>query len=132
MQPAGQVAVTADMPPALLRRSECYNDYYVRWDLRHFVGSYLVNDSTCEASLVVYRGDASGGAYSQDDIETMALLVPHVTRALELSSRIRETSAETMQLYDALDLVTQGVVLVDHRGRVTWMNTTWRPSRETA
>lgn len=121
-RPAGEVTVTADVSRDLLRRSQCYNDFYVRWDLKHFVGSYLVNDSTCEASLVVYRSDSEGGEYSQDEVATIQLLVPHVTRALEVSRRLHVTSAETRQLYDALDMVGQGVVLLDRRGAVTWMN----------
>ena len=123
-RPAGEVTVTSDISRDLLRRSECYNDFYVRWDLRYFVGSYLVNDPTCEASLVVYRGNAEGGEYSADDVATIDLLVPHVTRALAVSRRLYETSAETKHLYDALDMVTQGVVLLERGGRVTWMNTT--------
>ena len=121
-RPAGQVTVTSDVSRDLLRRSECYNEFYIPWDLKYFVGSYLVNDRTCEASLVVYRGQAEGGEYSQEEVATIGLLVPHVTRALEVSRRLHETSAETKHLYDALDMVTQGVVLLDPGCRVTWMN----------
>jgi len=104
---------------AVVRRSVCYHDFYKKWEMEHFVGGAIVNSESSEGTLVVYRG---GSAYSEEQFEAIELLLPHVTRAVEIWSRLRMETAKAGTFGGVLDSVRCGVVLVEHDGRIVWMN----------
>lgn len=119
---AGAVLTESVMLSEEVRRaSECYNDFYCRWGMQHFVGSFLANDAHHEASLVVYRGPREG-AHTAEHVAAMRLLVPHLRRALSITLRLGDAVRATDSLASALDALAAGVLVVDRSGRVTWHN----------
>ncbi len=104
-----------------VRRSEVWNDFYLRWQFEHLIGAYALNDDRYTASLVVYR-DGGPDEFSADDYRTMALIVPHVTTALRTWLRLREAEGRVAGLAAALDSLLTGIILLDRARRVVWMN----------
>ena len=58
------------------------------------------------------------------DIERtrMAVLVPHISRALGVTFRLRDAQFKTAASLSALDHLTSGVLLLDVQGNVTFLN----------
>ncbi|HET7705453.1 MAG TPA: LuxR C-terminal-related transcriptional regulator [Thermoanaerobaculia bacterium] len=121
-KPEGEVLTHEElMVHPNLRRSEVWNDFYVRWKFDHLIGAYALNDDRYTASLVVYR-DAGPHEFSAEDYRTMALIVPHVTTALRCWLRLREAEHRTAGMAAALDSLLTGIILLDRTRRVVWMN----------
>lgn len=100
-----------------LRSSEVFNDFYLRRGLRHHLGGFAVNDADVTASLVVYR---ECGPFGSDEVETMRMILPHVNTALHTWMRLnRPHPAVTIE---DLEWLRRGVILLDERGRLAWMN----------
>lgn len=104
-----------------LRRSEAWNDFYLRCGFDHQIGGYAINDGRMAASLVIYR-DASRSAFDDDEVRQMQLILPHVSLALRTALQLRMSEQRAGAAGDALEILDSSVLLLDGSGRVVWMN----------
>lgn len=119
-QPVGEILDTQAFPRDLLQRSDCFHDFYKRWDLAQFAGSVVFNNALQEASLVVYRGD-NRAPYTDDELATLAMLIPHVARSLQIWTRTQQTAAVAETVSRGL-AGEDALLLIARDRRVLWLN----------
>jgi hypothetical protein len=71
--------------------------------------------------LSVARREASG-LVDADMRRRMALIIPHVRRALLIGKTIHQKEAEATCLTDTLDGLSAGMILIDATGRIVHTN----------
>lgn len=108
-----------------LLASDYYREHLVRMDIGWLLSGVILAPSDGTLPVVVlsnYRGvDAHTGF---DDVarERMALLLPHLSRALAVMLRLRRAEHQAAASAGALDALNCGVALLDRRGRVVHAN----------
>jgi DNA-binding CsgD family transcriptional regulator len=101
---------------------------------------YLARESMeYSMTAVIFGPNSSGGVgswvcafwrrigeapYGEPDRERMKLLLPHVSRSLGVMQRIRQAELTATTTLTALDRLPNGVLLVDARGDVVFVNHT--------
>jgi DNA-binding CsgD family transcriptional regulator/PAS domain-containing protein len=109
-------------PPAVMRRSEFYNDYLAPLDIAGCIGACVVADGRTFGNLTVMKSDRRGGAYDEDDLNVLRALMPHLQRA-SLVHRQLAVPTRTRDVWHLLvDAVDTGLVIVDRDGRVLYAN----------
>jgi PAS domain-containing protein len=104
-----------------LTRTEYYNGFGRRYDIvRSLVG--VVERGPSATSVIALNGTERRGEFSEDDTRLLALLMPHVQRALQLHRRLLDSDARIGQVTAAMDASPHGVILVRANGMVTFMN----------
>ena len=63
-----------------------------------------------------------GRVFSDDNLRSMQLLIPHLDRALRLQTHLNLRDFHRNMLSGSLDYLTHGVVLVDSSGLPVWLN----------
>jgi len=117
-----QVVSTADLVPyEEFRRGRFYRE----WARPHGwvdVASAVIEKSTTSCTfLSVVRHEASG-LVDDEMRRRMALVVPHVRRALLIGKTINLKQAEATCFSDILDGLSAGMILVDAGGRIVHAN----------
>jgi DNA-binding CsgD family transcriptional regulator len=117
-----QVVSTADLVPyEEFRRGRFYREW-ARPQGWVDVASVVIEKSTTSCTfLSVVRHEASG-LVDDEMRRRMALLVPHVRRALLIGKTINLKEAQTICFSDILDGLSAGMILVDAHGRVVHAN----------
>jgi DNA-binding CsgD family transcriptional regulator/PAS domain-containing protein len=120
--PVGEVATQA----MLIDEEELFETRFYR----EFLSPYRMHDALSVnilrsehrmAMLFGNRRDIEP-RYGERDVQAWRLLVPHVCRALEISNALDLRTLSSAALELALDALTVGVFLLDHKGRVVHMN----------
>jgi DNA-binding CsgD family transcriptional regulator len=109
--PPNSVSLGQDiMPRSRLLLSEYFTDYAVRHGQQHMMGGTI---GLSQPPPIGLHRDATAGAFTEDESRKLELVLPHLTRALQLRSRmlqdVKIRAAETM----ALDALSHCVIVVD-------------------
>ena len=117
-----QVVSTADLVPyEEFRRGRFYRE----WARPHGwvdVASAVIEKSTTSCTfLSVVRHEASG-MVDDEMRRRMALVIPHVRRALLIGKTIDLKQVEAVRFSDILDGLSAGVILVDANGHIAHAN----------
>jgi DNA-binding CsgD family transcriptional regulator/PAS domain-containing protein len=117
-----QVVSTADLVPyEEFRRGRFYREW-ARPQGWVDVASVVIDKSTTSCTfLSVVRHEASG-LVDDEMRRRMALLVPHVRRALLIGKTINLKQTQTICFSDILDGLSAGMILVDAHGRIVHAN----------
>ncbi|HEY0956408.1 MAG TPA: hypothetical protein VGE36_16735, partial [Roseateles sp.] len=108
-----------------LLASDYYREHLVRMDIGWLLSGVILAPADASLPVVVlssYRGvDAAQGF---DDVarERLALLLPHLSRALAVMLRLRRAEHQAAASASALDALGCGVALLDRRGRIVHAN----------
>jgi len=84
--------------------------------------SAVLEKSTSSYSFLTILRRKSNGMVDDDMRRRMALVVPHVRRAMLIGRAIDQTTAQATALADTLDFINAGVFLVDGDGRIVHAN----------
>ncbi|HRH79967.1 MAG TPA: helix-turn-helix transcriptional regulator [Thiobacillaceae bacterium] len=120
----GTVALGEEIvPQSELRRTEYYNDFLKVHDMEWMVTTALF-DGRAEgpATHMSFTRRRSRDAYGQDGKDLIALLAPHVRRALLTHWRISQARLDQSLHQSALGLLGYGVILLAEDGRVVYLN----------
>jgi DNA-binding CsgD family transcriptional regulator/PAS domain-containing protein len=117
-----QVVSTADLVPyEEFRRGRFYREW-ARPQGWVDVASAVIEKSTTSCTfLSVVRHEASG-MVDDEMRRRMALVIPHVRRALLIGKTINLKQAEAVRFADILDGLSAGMILVDANGRIAHAN----------
>jgi DNA-binding CsgD family transcriptional regulator len=120
---AEAVVNTADLVPhEEFRRGRFYREWARRHGWADFASVVIERSATGCTFLGVARHEASGPV--DDEMRRrLALVIPHVRRALLIGRTISLKQAETACFSDAIDRLSSGVLLVDADARVVHANT---------
>jgi DNA-binding CsgD family transcriptional regulator/PAS domain-containing protein len=107
--------------PAVLRRSQYYNDWMRPQELEHTMGTTLSADGGTVAYVSVLRaGDA--GAFRPDEVGGFASLCGHLRRAFRIGRRLDTLTARASAARETLDCLPHAVLLLDLAGRLVHAN----------
>ena len=112
---------SAHLPDSGYVTTEFYQEFGRKWGYYDVLGSYFIKQADCSARIGVHR-DERRPPFSEEDKRLMALLVPHLQRAFEISRHIQTIKAQRESSDDALDHLPFGIVLVDSSGRPVVVN----------
>lgn len=119
----GTPVLSQDMiAPEVFLNSEVYNDYSRRIGVFHLVGAMLPVGSGAVAGIGIHR-PYKAGTFDLQDKQTIALLVPHLTRALRIYRKMHGLELQGGIGLAALEAMAVGVMVVDATGKLLFSNT---------
>ncbi|MBL8467980.1 helix-turn-helix transcriptional regulator [Methyloversatilis discipulorum] len=98
-------------------RSGFYQEWLRHLDIHHMLGAVFQAADGVIGVLGIHR-TREAGTYTEIERSKVALLLPHLQRALRLGRRLSALSQAHAAALQALDRVDTGVVVVDERCRV--------------
>lgn len=104
-----------------LRKSEYYNDYLCPQDKVYSIGVFLLKDDSHSLVLGTQRGKRAD-AFGAEELRLMNILVPHVTRAVQVHRKVHAVTAEKEQAQGTLDQMRIGVILTNRFGTPLYLN----------
>jgi len=103
-------------------RSEMYQEWYRRLDLRHSMGGNLIDYNGNLLNFTFMRS-ARTGYYTEEEVARYRPVCQHLTRAIEINDRLREVEQHnTFVRETVLDQLRLGVILLDNTGKVSFIN----------
>ena len=103
-----------------LTRTE-WSDYCRLTGMFHLIGAQFLQDERLITALGVHRRP-NGQPFGEADRHKMALLLPHLQRALQLRERLEMAETGTGLAFHLLDGLSVGVVIVDVQRRIVFAN----------
>ncbi len=104
-----------------LLKSEYYNDYLRKFDMFNLAVSALKIDCHGFSALSLLRSRRKG-PFRVADIDLLEFLTPHLQSALAIHQQMVELKGSSRDFQAALDLFERGVILVDAKHRILFMN----------
>jgi DNA-binding CsgD family transcriptional regulator len=104
-----------------LRSSRVYKEVLSVGGVEYSLGTNLVEDSRTLTYFLVLR-DRTQTPFSEHDCELMALLIPHLDRAIKLQRELGLIEFGRSVVVDALDSMALGIVIIDSEARVRFIN----------
>src|SRR5882762_695658 len=108
-------------PDRILFKTEFYNDWLVPQKAHRAIDAVIAKHETLMSILVLIRENNSR-APDLDDISFVQALVPHLRRAVQLHRKLADLQLLQQATKDALDRWSMGIILLDKRERVIFMN----------
>ena len=119
---AQQVVTTTDLVPYdEFRRGRFYREWAQPQGWVDVASAVIEKSATSSAFLSVVRHEASG-MVDDEMRRRMALITPHVRRALLIGKTVNVKKAESACFADILDGLSAGMILVDAKGRIVHAN----------
>lgn len=106
--------------PELLE-TELYNDYSKRIGVYYLVGAMLPVGDNAIGGIGIHR-PYGADEFDAQDKTMLGLLVPHLTRALQLHARINGLERDRRIGFEALEAMTVGVMVVTATGYLLFAN----------
>lgn len=117
-----QIVSTADLAPyEEFRRGRFYREWAEPHGWVDLASAVIEKSATSYTFLSVARRKASGPVDAEMR-RRMALLIPHVRRALLIGKTIHYKDAEATCFTDVLDGLSAGMILIDANGRIVHAN----------
>lgn len=121
-QPVGRV-VFSDEVVALssLRPTLFFEEVLRPQDLAHNAMIALTKKRDFLAAFNICRSERQG-PFGEDERRFLERLVPHMRRSIQLEFRLEGYRALQRASFDILDRLSDGLVLLDRRGRILYLN----------
>jgi DNA-binding CsgD family transcriptional regulator len=109
------------LPREVYQRSEFYNDFCRPNDMCHPIGVVLANEP--DVRVVFTCGSARvAGEFEPEHLDRLRRIGPHLVRAASVSLRLSRSEIARNANAEALDRVTQGVLIVAADGEILFAN----------
>jgi DNA-binding CsgD family transcriptional regulator len=99
------------LPARVLRKSAIYNDYLLRVDAPHLLSAWLHRAADRVVALSI-QGTRHRGAFSVAERERLAVVLPHVTRAIELKDKLSSAASVGSSLLELADSLPFGILVI--------------------
>ncbi len=106
---------------AFVRRSEFHNDFLIPHGFRYAMGVSLLQERG-EKVVAGFLKRLGQPPVDRREAEMFYRLVPHLSRAARIQSRLCSLEATSQALSDALDHASLGIAILDRHGRVKFIN----------
>lgn len=93
------------------RRSAIYNDFLVPNDVPHFLAAWVIRSPTHGVAISV-QGSRRRGPFDDEDRQTIATLIPHVRRVVDIKDRLTRTTVRADALLQSMDRLPFGVIVL--------------------
>lgn len=119
--PGKLVAMERHFDEAFVRRSEFYQDFYLRFGYRYLLGGTM-HASTERLAIFGFHRTPGDGPWLNADLARAHAVTPHLLRVVQLILRLDDLKDAQAASEQALDAAPYGVVVLDARGRVVILN----------
>lgn len=106
--------------PEEYKKTEYYNDFLLPNRFSNGAGMCFSRRGL-HLGILEFQRETSAPITSEE-IHILKLLVPHLTRAFEITSRLWELNSDRDMAYAQLNRLNLGVILVDEQGRAVYLN----------
>ena len=114
--PVGSIKSISQLHDAsAILNSEFYNDYVYAQGKGLSAGATLARDDNATIQFSIHR-DLHSGDFGQKEIQILRLLLPHITRAVQVHRLIGETSALADMACASLDRARVGILHINREG----------------
>jgi len=120
-EPGRVIASDSYVPLSELRQTEFYNDFLRDVGVGHAFGACLFKRDGVLSHFTVTRSERRG-PFQAHEIAEAHVLLPHIRQAVQIHDRLGNLRATEQALADVLERLTQGVFVIDARGRVLFAN----------
>lgn len=119
------VVVTSQelVPEAVFERSGFYQDWNRQLGIFHMIGTLFPMGSGSIGVLGIHR-QREAGTYVDQDRRRLSDFLPHLQRALRLRTQLAEASLKAEASADALNRTGTGIVVVDAKSLILYVNRT--------
>jgi DNA-binding CsgD family transcriptional regulator len=113
------IANTNSFIPSLqLTRSEIFNDYMKKIGMSHHCGATLSGLKLGTDAGVCLMRSESGGTFPEETIALLAILTPHVKRAVNLHQTLQSARMESALLRQSVETIDLPMISVDGTGSI--------------
>ena len=102
-------------------KSDFYNDILKPQEIFHAIVGRLSGDRDTDSIIQLNKSDKTG-AFTDMNISTMSIIIPHLSRVLQLTDAIGAINLERDLYAATLDGLSVGVILTDERGKPIHLN----------
>lgn len=118
----GRVVTSEEMCPAKeVLRSEYYADYLRPQDIFYPFGAEIIREGSRAAIITVMR-PLRAAPFGPEEVAFLNQLMPHLQRAFQLRCRLDHANLEKESFEEALAKLAIGVVIVEGKGQIAFMN----------
>lgn len=103
-----------------LKKSEIYQDFLRPYDIPHIAASVLHTDP--EFVAISVQGSRRHGAFGAAELEKLQLLIPHLSRAVQIGNRLEVFQRRIGTLRQLLDTLSVGIIALDRDGCIMETN----------
>lgn len=109
------------MADGQFRNTEFYSDYYRKYDVFHFEHQVFLAEQGLAFGISLIRTEKEGN-FTQDELQVLEYLKPHLQRSFGLYLRISEMRRHNTVLTEAVDRIPRAVLAVDARHNIIFAN----------
>lgn len=122
-RPGTAVCAADCLPAEQAEKTEFYNDWMRSngWTMHH-LGAVLFNDDNRIGVISISPQSANASVNIQRDLEYLAALTPHITRAIELNQLQANLHAAETNIDAHLNYIQAAAFVLEESGRVISMN----------
>lgn len=111
------------VPREIYLRSEYYNDFLIPGEMCCPIGVVLAKQADVWAVITCGRS-VKAGDFSDEHLERLRLLAPHLTRAADVTLRMSRAQLERNCSVEVLNTIGQAVLVVGGNGEIVFANRT--------
>jgi PAS domain-containing protein/DNA-binding CsgD family transcriptional regulator len=122
----GDVGKIVSIPDLVPYEEFCRGRFYQEWARPQGwvdVAIAALDKSACGAAYLTVARDEASGMVDDEMRRRMALVAPHVRRAILIGKALEFKQAEAATFADVLDSLSAGLILIDASGRIVHANT---------
>jgi DNA-binding CsgD family transcriptional regulator len=102
-------------------RSEFYNDFLHRYDVRHIVGTYI-GEQMAQKETIGFLRPLGASKYTKEEFDFLQRLSPHLIRASTFRSKLEQLSLQHERDQVTLSQLTYGTAWIDNESKIVVMN----------
>lgn len=121
LRPGRVLSSESVMEDGDLVRTEFYNDFLRPQGIFHSFGAAVTREDDVSAYITSVRSQPAGH-FRAEEQEVCRELMPHLQSALRIRHQFAGLETQLKQLSAVLDQLPQGIVVVNARGRVLFVN----------
>jgi len=120
--PLGHVRpIASAWPIDDMKRSPFYHDVLKKLDILHGAAGLVVRNSDYYGVASLNRSERAG-PFSDEQFRVLQILVPHFRNVLQITNAMGAMALARHSLANAIDSLSDGIVLTDRKGRVIHLN----------
>jgi DNA-binding CsgD family transcriptional regulator len=104
-----------------LQKTEYYNDFALPLKLFDFVAGTLLKQDSVFGMFILFRAPDAPPCQTEE-VNLLREFMPHLTRSVQLQTRISTVENKCSALTNAFDGIQRGVILLDTKGQIVFMN----------
>jgi DNA-binding CsgD family transcriptional regulator/PAS domain-containing protein len=109
------------IPKAALERTEFYHDWVRPQGYYSVLAANFIREGDCAGAAVLSRRQQEPD-FQQGDLDLLAAIIPHLQRSMRMHLRLASVRAERNIAVEALDKLTDGILVTDQSCRVLFAN----------